>query len=157
MAKKPERDSSLPMLDMTPMIDCTFNLLIFFLCNINFRALEAKLPAYLPKDVGVNVGPVDPQLEPIEIRVARRQPVDVRDPVWSWRFDQLAVTLQGRRVESQEALFRALDQIRRVTPDARALLRPGRGSLYIDSVKVIDECLRAGVVDVTFVGPAVDA
>ncbi len=36
---------------MTPMIDVVFLLIIFFLC-IDFRVLEAKVPAYLPKDKG---------------------------------------------------------------------------------------------------------
>ena len=36
--------------DMTPMIDAVFLLIIFFLC-IDFKTLEAKLPAYLPKDI----------------------------------------------------------------------------------------------------------
>ena len=38
-------------MDMTPMIDVVFLLIIFFLC-IDFKTLEAKLPAYLPKDKG---------------------------------------------------------------------------------------------------------
>lgn len=37
--------------DMTPMIDCVFLMIVFFVC-IDFRVLEAKLPAYLPKDRG---------------------------------------------------------------------------------------------------------
>ena len=38
---------------MTPMIDVTFLLLIFFMCTLKFKILEGKLGAYLPKDVGV--------------------------------------------------------------------------------------------------------
>ncbi|MEZ5989635.1 MAG: biopolymer transporter ExbD [Planctomycetota bacterium] len=38
-------------LDMTPMIDVTFLLLIFFLC-LEFKTLEGKLQANLPKDLG---------------------------------------------------------------------------------------------------------
>ena len=38
--------------DLTPMIDVTFLLLIFFLCSIQFKVLEGKLSTYLPKDVG---------------------------------------------------------------------------------------------------------
>ena len=48
-------------LDMTPMIDVVFLLIIFFLC-IDFKILEAKLPAYLPKDSGAQ----KTQAEPIE-------------------------------------------------------------------------------------------
>jgi len=37
--------------DMTPMIDVVFLMIIFFLC-IEFKVLEAKLSAFLPKDHG---------------------------------------------------------------------------------------------------------
>ncbi|MEL6716433.1 MAG: biopolymer transporter ExbD, partial [Planctomycetota bacterium] len=36
-------------LEMTPMIDVTFLLLIFFMCTLKFKVLEGKLGAYLPK------------------------------------------------------------------------------------------------------------
>ncbi len=46
--------------DMTPMIDCVFLMIIFFIC-IDFKVLEAKLPAYLPKDKGSQNTKVEPQ------------------------------------------------------------------------------------------------
>ena len=48
-------------LQMTPMIDVVFLLLIFFLCTIKFKTLEGKLAAYLPKDVGVNTFEAEPK------------------------------------------------------------------------------------------------
>jgi len=45
--------------DMTPMIDCVFLMIIFFIC-IDFKVLEAKLPSYLPKDKGSQNFQVDP-------------------------------------------------------------------------------------------------
>ena len=45
--------------DMTPMIDVVFLMIIFFLC-IEFKILEAKLPAYLPKDKGSQSTQVEP-------------------------------------------------------------------------------------------------
>lgn len=48
-------------LEMTPMIDVTFLLLIFFICTIKFKTLEGKLSAYLPKDVGVNQSDAEPK------------------------------------------------------------------------------------------------
>ena len=45
--------------DMTPMIDVVFLMIIFFLC-IEFKILEAKLPAYLPKDKGSQATQVEP-------------------------------------------------------------------------------------------------
>ena len=40
-------------LDMTPMIDIVFQLLIFFLLSAKFIALEGQLSSYLPKDRGL--------------------------------------------------------------------------------------------------------
>ncbi len=47
-------------MEMTPMIDVTFLLLIFFMCTLKFKTLEGKLAAYLPKDVGVNQTDAEP-------------------------------------------------------------------------------------------------
>lgn len=55
-------------LEMTPMIDVTFLLLIFFMCTLKFKTLEGKLAAYLPKDVGVNQDDAEP-IEKVEILV----------------------------------------------------------------------------------------
>lgn len=55
-------------LDMTPMIDVTFLLLIFFMCTLKFKVLEGQLTAYLPKDAGFNEVPVVP-LEKIQVQV----------------------------------------------------------------------------------------
>ncbi len=48
-------------LQMTPMIDIVFQLLIFFLLSAKFIALEGHLGSYLPKDKGLNtdVVPID--------------------------------------------------------------------------------------------------
>jgi len=57
-------------LQMTPMIDVTFLLLIFFMCSIKFKMLDGKLAAYLPRNVGVNATPVDQMLEKIDIEIS---------------------------------------------------------------------------------------
>lgn len=51
---------------MTPMIDVTFQLLLFFLLTCEFRESEGMIPATLP-----NTGPglVEPAIDPITIRV----------------------------------------------------------------------------------------
>ena len=48
-------------MQMTPMIDVVFLLLIFFLCTLKFKLLEGKLAAYLPKDLGGNSMPAEPK------------------------------------------------------------------------------------------------
>jgi biopolymer transport protein ExbD len=61
MASALDKVSEEMQMNMTPMIDVVFLLIIFFLC-IDFKILESKLPAYLPKDKGT----ATTQLEPIE-------------------------------------------------------------------------------------------
>ncbi len=59
-------------MDMTPMIDMTFLLLIFFMCNLNFKTMEGVLPSYLPKDVGIFGGaPTRSPIEPIRIKLLK--------------------------------------------------------------------------------------
>ncbi len=57
MAKKKGRkfviDEAEADMEMTPMIDIVFQLLIFFLLSAKFIALEGQLASYLPKDRGL--------------------------------------------------------------------------------------------------------
>ncbi len=46
-------------LELTPMIDISFLILIFFMC-LPFKTLEGKLAAFLPTDKGIQALPQDP-------------------------------------------------------------------------------------------------
>jgi len=52
-------------MDMTPMIDIVFQLLIFFLLSAKFIALEGQLSSYLPKDRGLQAS--FSKIEPDEV------------------------------------------------------------------------------------------
>ena len=56
-----------PKLEMTPMIDCVFQLLIFFMLTGKFVGTEGKLAAYLPKDKGLMNFKIEEQKLPIRI------------------------------------------------------------------------------------------
>ena len=57
-------------LQMAPMIDVIFQLIIFFMCSIHFKSLEGKLYSYLPKDKGMSATTVtDPILQEVRIRL----------------------------------------------------------------------------------------
>ena len=53
-------------LELTPMIDMAFLIIIFFMC-LPFKTLEGKLQAFLPTDKGINPIPQEP---PNEIKVS---------------------------------------------------------------------------------------
>jgi biopolymer transport protein ExbD len=62
-----DEDNPVP-LNVTPLIDIIFCLIIFFMCSFHFKQLEGKIDSWLPKDKGVHGTPVsNPVLE--EIRV----------------------------------------------------------------------------------------
>ncbi|MEZ6018188.1 MAG: biopolymer transporter ExbD [Planctomycetota bacterium] len=58
---------------MTPMIDVTLLLLVFFLCMRRFKTLEGVLAADRPKDVGRGTTTAVPE-EVVEVRIEVLQP-----------------------------------------------------------------------------------
>ncbi len=65
--KSPETPNDSTATNMTPMIDCVFQLLIFFMVAARFKALEGKLLAYLPKDKGLKNVKIEEQKLPIRV------------------------------------------------------------------------------------------
>ena len=63
--KKNKRVIEEAEMDMTPMIDIVFQLLIFFLLSAKFIALEGQLSSYLPKDRGLQAS--FSKIEPDEV------------------------------------------------------------------------------------------
>ena len=45
-----------PRIELTPMIDVTFLILVFFLCTIQLRSLEGQLESHLPRSSGEVAG-----------------------------------------------------------------------------------------------------
>jgi biopolymer transport protein ExbD len=55
-------------LNMTPMIDVVFQLLIFFMLSMHFKEVEGKLLSQLPKDKGLSPSTVlQPELQEVRI------------------------------------------------------------------------------------------
>ncbi|MBC8369846.1 MAG: biopolymer transporter ExbD [Planctomycetes bacterium] len=59
--------------DMTPMIDVTFLLLIFFIVTLKFKILEGRLDAALPKDRGTSSSESE-EIEKIDILLKVAEP-----------------------------------------------------------------------------------
>lgn len=154
-------------LQMTPMIDVTFLLLIFFMCTLKFKTLEGKLAAYLPKDVGVNQTEAEP-IEKVEIALKVKQAGNKVEPDGSGRkkqgpgrfvFDDSRVieysvgpvkTRDLAELERRLKTLRAKDPERPATIDARA------GTVYGDVVPVLDVAIAAGFEEITFMGAPPD-
>ncbi len=133
--------------DMTPMIDVVFQLIIFFMTTIRFKELEGKFETQLPKDVGPNSRSIDANL--LKVDVGLHADPSMRDGFF--------VTLNGARVPGLATLCARLTEMKRLSPELKATLLPGRGINYSHVVMVIDECVKARMQDITFAGVAFDS
>ena len=162
MSKLSELAETKCELEMTPMIDVTFLLMIFFLCTIKFKTLEGKLSAYLPKDVGVNTSEATP-MEKVEITVhviqegQKMDPNDARKP-WSgehryqWVGRQLSYQIGPIKFSDLGKLEDRLEVIREGDPERPATIDARKGTIYGDVVPVLDAAINAGFEEITFVG-----
>jgi biopolymer transport protein ExbD len=154
-------------LEMTPMIDVTFLLLIFFLTTIRFKSLEGKLAAYLPKDQGLNSLVTDLPADPMQLTVQVVTPgerVQESDPSRPWHGSADGTfLLEGHQVafqldrahfpgtaEGRAALTEALAAKALASPDRKLKIYTAAGVLHMDAVQVLDMCHAAGLTDVVF-------
>ena len=166
-SKLRELNDEVVELEMTPMIDVTFLLLIFFLCTLKFKTLEGKLAAYLPKDVGVNQSEAEPK-EKVEIMLrVKSAGVKIKprakqsDPIVAWTgegryvFDSsraVEYTVGPKRTRDIDELGRRLVELFKLDEERPATIDARPGSIYSDVVLVLDKVLDAGYRDITFVG-----
>jgi len=157
------------------MIDVTFLLLIFFMCSMNFKTIEQKLDADLPKNEGQN--PIPKKVEqPTEIRVkiywANSQgqviynnkmpfPADwpgVRVPL-SISGAHIAMKVNKLQIQTSKGGGPNLNELARTLKD---LVARNEMPVVIDSrasvpfrfvIGALDACARAQVRDVKFQSP----
>ena len=158
-------------LQMTPMIDVTFLLLIFFMCTLKFKVLEGKLGAYLPKDVGVNTSEAEPK-EKVDIRLdvitagnkmrydsesRRAVPYTQADADDGLRFfydDKRVIryTVGPKRYTDLAEVTKALQAIKAREPDKEATIDPRANVTNKDVVEALDAVMYAEYTNVTFKG-----
>ncbi len=163
MARKRKRQAEDPIKgDMTPMIDIVFQLLIFFMLTIEFKTLEGKLAANLPKDVGVNQSDAEPK-EKVEIRLKVENPGSKISPetgepwngqgLFKYGPDRVIVYSVGpKSMRSTDELARRLTELYRADPEQAVTIAPYPQTVYEDVVAVLDEVVAADFKDVTFMG-----
>ena len=154
-------------MDMTPMIDVVFLLIVFFIC-IDFKVLESKLDAFLPTDKGSCDKPVVPE-DQLVVRVhVEHRGTQVQDPTRPARFQ-----LKGHKVRLEVGprvcgTFQAGEhELSRIAGDPSSMI-PDRatggrklmscvvegypGTCYDDIARTADLCRAAGFEDIHFGG-----
>ena len=155
-------------LEMTPMIDVTFLLLIFFILTLKFKVLEGKLSAYLPKDQGLT-SELNEESEAVEIRIevvpgqaGRRVFAGGEEAGEAFREEsqrrfsilpgsrRLLYWVGPRRLTDRAGLERRLAELQRLDPDRRAVIDAGPGTFTGDVVGVLDSLVEAGFDRISF-------
>lgn len=142
-------------MDLTPMIDVTFLLMIFFLVTLKFRVLEGRLDASLPKDMGTSSAKSEP-IEKVNIIMMVSDPGQLVD-------DQKNKGLQtydaNRKVryEIGTQVYRSVADLEAaLTPYDKAeqpiTIDPRKGIINEDVMLVLDAVLRLKFEKVSFAG-----
>lgn len=113
-------------IELTPLIDMVFLLLIFFLVATTFQQAEREMQIALP--FAGSAGPISATLREIVINVDRDG----------------AIIVGGRRLEPQDLRALVADAVE-ANPDQKVTVRGDRSTPYAGVVTVLDTCKAAGI------------
>jgi len=169
-------------LNMTPMIDIVFQLIIFFLLSLKFKTIDRRIESMLPKDRGLAPTPTFPEdFLKVKIKLFRR---DMEDPAKAHTIikidnDATVYTLpaawKGRLKELTTSPARVKDYDQKIAAIKAVVVRkmkahggnpeevkgeivappPKGGSVpHGDIISVLNIFLEVGMTDVVFEGAA---
>ena len=165
-------------LNMTPMIDIVFQLIIFFLLSLKFKTIDRRIESMLPKDRGPSVSsPVPIDEHKIKFKVFRRELADSAKAYTLVKLDnsmqfRLPSGWKGRRLEPQTRIDQYDAVIARITDAVRervaiyggsavdvkgeivAPLPHGGAVPHGDVVALLNTFIEVGMLDVRFEGTA---
>jgi biopolymer transport protein ExbD len=156
--------------DMTPMIDVTFLLLVFFIVTLKFKILEGRLDAALPKDRGTNTSPAE-EIEKIDILMFVAEPGELVTELSETGKNTGLKKFEGRtiRLEVGAKKFR-YNPMTEFPEELRTFLRAGiassvydtaetpvsidarKGVVYGDVIRVLDVVIEEEFEKVSFAG-----
>jgi len=113
-------------IDLTPVIDMVFLLLIFFLVATTFHQSEREMQIALP--VASSAAPISSLLQELIVNVEA----------------QGQIILSGRKI-SAEDLRGVIKEAVTANPEQKVTVRADRNTLYANVVTVLDICKGAGI------------
>lgn len=155
-------------MEVTPMIDVTFLLLVFFMCTLKFRVLEGTLDAHLPKDVGLHGHEHDFNVVNLRINVAEPgtkvvqdwstrelRPMTAAEEAAGLRFsfgdDRIVeFTVNGNTFRSVDEVIPLMKMFITEIPDARLTIDVRDGTAQQEVVPVLDAVRELGFSKIRF-------
>ncbi len=126
MLLKPQRAESQLSIEMTPMIDMVFLLLIFFLVATSFHQEEREMQIALP--VAQSGGPISVALRELVINVD----------------EQGRIIVSGREISAEDLHGIVVDALA-ANPEQKVTIRGDRSVAYEAVVRVLDICKTSGL------------
>jgi len=157
--------------DMTPMIDVTFLLLIFFIVTLKFKILEGRLDAALPKDRGTSTSEAE-EIDKIDILIKVAEPGELIDEKGTkglllyegreirvqigeqkFRYNPFAITNPEDPIPELTTFLQALlDSPEYSIDETPVSLDARKGVVYGDIVVLLDVVIREKFQKVSFAG-----
>jgi len=133
-------------LQMTSMIDVVFLLLIFFICNMDFKEKEGLLRAFLPKEA------------PGEAKASeeKKDKEDLQDITITLEkgSDNRPVIVVGQvQLPTFRQLRYKLGRLHRTLPDHRVVIDSKGDVPYGHVVQTLNACIQAKYTNVSFASP----
>ena len=113
-------------IDLTPIIDMVFLLLIFFLVATTFHQTEREMQVALP--AATSAGPISATLREIIVNVDAEGQIIVN----------------GRTIEPSE-LRSLIERAVAANPEQKVTVRGDRRTAYVNIIRVLDVCKGSGV------------
>jgi biopolymer transport protein ExbD len=126
LIKAKSSSSSLPSIELTPIVDMVFLLLIFFLVATTFQQTEREMQIALPE--ASSAGPISMALREIIINV-----------------DSEGAIIVGGRTMTAEDLRALVEEAVAANPEQKVTVRGDQATAYAQIVRVLDVCKGAGV------------
>ena len=159
MAKKKSAIEEEVKMDMTPMIDVTFQLLIFFIITLKFKLLEKKLNSYLPTDFGTNATPQIVEEVFVTVRMVQKKGSkpggNLIEQNTEFYFEQEKIRGDTEE-EIHKKIYQKIKSFRDQQPDAKGKIAAARGVPHHHVVSVLDLFHKAKFETITFVGLTVN-
>jgi len=126
MLLQSRREGSDVSIELTPLVDMVFLLIIFFLVATSFQQAEREMAIALP--AAQSAGPISAALREIVINVDREGAIHVGGR-------------QMNRDELSETVRRAVE----ANSEQKVVVRGDRATAYANVVSVLDVCKSAGI------------
>lgn len=168
--KIPDTDEA--QLNMTPMIDIVFQLILFFLFSLRFKTLDYRIESNLPTDRGIQATADQPQEIPaikvLLFRINDEDPAraytkikiagtEVNLPVTRWSSDKAENNaIEDERDRKFGGIQAKMMELLKASPDLKgeieAPLPKGAAVPHGDVIRILDSFLGAGIKEVNFAG-----